>query len=150
MYKYDLILDVENTTKLKKLGKLVCEDKVLSPELAVAIVKNVYKADKMADEYVYMVCCDTKGAVIGSFVLSHGSINASIVSIRGIFLRALLCGAARIVILHNHPSQDYTPSKEDMNVYSKIKDASCLMEIPLMDFIIVVRDNYYSFMEHNI
>ena len=66
-----------------------------------------------------------------------------------IFIKALLCGASGIVIAHNHPSGDTTPSKEDIESYNRLKEAGKLIGINVLDSVIV-GDSYYSFMENGI
>jgi DNA repair protein RadC len=64
------------------------------------------------------------------------------------FNRLLLCGANSFVLLHNHPSGDTSPSKEDIAAFKRIKQCSELLGINFLDNIIV-GDNYYSFIENN-
>ncbi len=68
---------------------------------------------------------------------------------RDIFIKALLCGATGIILAHNHPSGDVVPSKEDMTLYDKVKEAGKIMDISILDNIIV-GDGYFSFAEAGI
>lgn len=61
-------------------------------------------------------------------------------------MKALLCGASNIILAHNHPSQDINPSKEDISVYNRIKEAGKIIGVKLLDNIIVGA-GYYSFEE---
>lgn len=105
--------------------------------------------DKKAEEYVFMFAYDTKKALIGVFEISHGTIDTALLSNREIFMRALLIGAANIIIVHNHPSGNILPSEQDRDICKKIVDAAKLLEIPLDDFIIIGSGEYYSFRKEN-
>ena len=78
-------------------------------------------------------------------IISIGINNATLMSAREIFIRALKEEAAYIMILHNHPSGDPTPSKQDLLVTNKIKEVSVLVDIPLIDHIIIGDNRYISF-----
>lgn len=64
-------------------------------------------------------------------------------------MKALLCGAVSIIVVHNHPSGDAAPSKEDINVTKRIKKAGEVIGIGLLDHIII-GDGYYSFLENDL
>ena len=81
--------------------------------------------------------------MIGVFELSHGTVDSSLITSREVFMKALLCGASGIILAHNHPSGDVSPSKMDMQVMTKIKDAGEILSVPLLDFIIC-GECYYS------
>lgn len=100
-----------------------------------------------AEEYVYVMGLDTKGNILGIFELSHGSVDCSIVSVREIFTRLLLCGTSRFIMAHNHPSGDPSPSREDIEVTSRLKSAGEMLQISLVDHIIIGEDHYFSFKE---
>lgn len=117
-----------------------------TPQSVADMLNNVFRLNRQAEEHVYMTALNTKGRLLGVFEISHGAASQSICSPREIFIRALLCGAAGIILAHNHPSGDVTPSKEDMAVYGNIKEAGKMIGVNLLDNIIV-GDTYYSFTE---
>ena len=80
-------------------------------------------------------------------MISEGTVNASIMSAREIFLTAIQSKAVSILLLHNHPSGDPTPSVSDIQITKKIAEASKLMDIPLIDHIIIGDNRYISFKE---
>ena len=121
-----------------------------NPQSVAEMLNTVFRLNRQAEEYVYMIALNTKGKPLGVFEISHGTVNQSICSTRDIFIKALLCGATGIILAHNHPSGDITPSKEDLEIYNKIKDAGKLMNVGLMDNIIVGGNRYLSFMENGI
>ena len=109
--------------------------------------RDALRLDRQTEEYVYILCYDVQSKVIGFFEISHGTINISVVSPREVYQKALLVGAASIVIVHNHPSQDVTPSLIDREMTARLAQAGLLMDVPLNDHVIVSRDHYYSFHE---
>ena len=101
----------------------------------------------MAEEYVYMIALDVKRRPIGAFEISHGTVDVSIVTPREIFIRALVCGASSIILVHNHPSGDKSPSKHDIEVTEAVANAGKLLNIPLVDHLILVDEDAFSFKE---
>ena len=100
-------------------------------------------------EYFYTVYVDTKGRYIDKKCLFVGTINNSIVHPREIFKEAYLLSANGIICIHNHPSGDPTPSKEDVMITRKIKEIAMIHGIRLVDHLIVGANSYYSFYEDN-
>lgn len=98
-------------------------------------------------ENVILLLLDNKNGMIGNVLLSKGTVNASIVSTREIFLHALQFQASYIVLLHNHPSGSITPSEADIVLTKKIVSASKIMNIPLIDHIIIGDLKYTSLAE---
>lgn len=91
------------------------------------------------------LCLDSRNQLVREHVVSLGSLNASIVHPREVFKPALSCSAAAIVIVHNHPSGDPAPSREDREVTRVIAEAGRLLDVPLHDHVIVGADSYFSF-----
>ena len=100
-------------------------------------------------EYFYTVYVDTKGRYIDKKCLFVGTINNSIIHPREIFKEAYLLSANGIICIHNHPSGDPTPSKEDVMITKKIKEIAMIHGIRLVDHLIVGVNSYYSFYEDN-
>lgn len=122
--------------------------KLLSPEA----VANYYMQDMrhMTTEQILVVFIDSKSKVLGDMVISTGTVNSSIVAPREIFLNALKHQATYIIMLHNHPSGDPTPSKEDIITTKRIREAEILIGIRLMDHIIIGDNKYISLKEQGI
>ena len=117
--------------------------------LITEMVNDIFRLNRKAEEHVYLIGMDNKCNVIGVFLLSKGCVDASLITPRDIFVRLCLCGASGFVMVHNHPSGDTTPSKEDLATTKRVKDCSNLMGLKLLDHIIV-GDDYYSFKEKDI
>lgn len=116
-------------------------------EKIVNMLNCLLKLNKKAEEYVYMVAFNNAMVPLGIFEISHGAVDCSIIRPREVYIRALFCGASRIVILHNHPGGNLNPSEEDEIIYRRISKAGDLIGVDLIDFIIVGRNSYYSFTE---
>lgn len=101
-------------------------------------------------ERLLIVMFDAKGELLHDSVLSIGTVDASLISPREIFIEALRYEAVRIVLLHNHPSGDPGPSNEDIQVTERIEKLGKLMGIPLIDHIIIGDNKYISFREEGL
>lgn len=123
------------------------EKNLNTPQKIVNMLNDVFKLNKQTEENLYMLCLDAKCNLQGIFEVSRGTVNTSVASPREIYMKALLCGATHIVITHNHPSGDTTPSLEDVNVTRRIKEVGQLLNLKLLDHIII-GDDYYSFKEN--
>ena len=89
-----------------------------------------------------------KNEVICHKVLFVGTNNQSLVHPRDIFKEAILSNASKIICIHNHPSGNALPSKEDERVTVRLKESGELMGIPLLDHVILGSNSYYSFKEN--
>jgi DNA repair protein RadC len=82
---------------------------------------------------------------LGIYSLSKGGISGTIVDVRLLFAVALKCNASGVIICHNHPSGNTTPSEADITLTKKIKKCSELFDITLIDHLIITKDAFYSF-----
>lgn len=121
-------------------------NKLSNPRAIAQMMVDLYDLDIQAEEYVYMIGFNTKQRPLGVFEISHGTVNASILNPREVYLKALLVGAVNIVLIHNHPSGDTSPSREDIRATERIMDAGEMLGIKLIDHIIV-GDDYLSLAE---
>jgi DNA repair protein RadC len=115
------------------------------------IVYEYYRS-KLYDkkqEYFYVIYLDNAKKIIKEKLLFIGTINYSIVHPREIFKEAYLCSSSSIICLHNHPSGNIIPSKEDIEITKNIYNVGLILGIKLIDHIIIGTDNYYSFLENN-
>lgn len=120
---------------------------IRSPEDVYILAKDFIRLHEESEEYLYTACLNTKNKVTSVFELSHGNVNSSIVGIREMFQKALLANAVSIIVMHNHPSGDCSPSREDVNITKKMKEAGDLIGIEVLDHIIVGENNYCSLKE---
>jgi DNA repair protein RadC len=91
---------------------------------------------------------DSKCHLIGDGLLATGSVKSVQVSPREIFMLALRQGAVSVILLHNHPSGDPTPSRDDIYLTGRIRECGELLGIELSDHIIIGDNRYYSFREN--
>ena len=98
-----------------------------------------------------MLCMfDSQCVLLGEELISIGTVNASLVSPREIFLRALSNQAVYIILLHNHPSGIPLPSTQDKQITRRIQESGEMIGIPLSDHIIIGDNQYFSFKEERL
>lgn len=114
-------------------------------------------ADLFMDEMRYLqkehfriVLLDTKNQIIVTEEISVGTLNASIVHPRDVFKVAIKRNANSIILIHNHPSGDPTPSREDINITNRLADVGNLVGIKVLDHIIIGDNKYISFKERRL
>ncbi|ARC85581.1 DNA repair RadC family protein [Clostridium argentinense CDC 2741] len=98
-------------------------------------------------EYLKLIMLNSKNVVISVKHISVGSLNSSIVHPREVFLEAIKNSSASIIICHNHPSGDPTPSKEDINITNRLKQCGKILGIEVLDHIIIGNGIYVSLKE---
>lgn len=100
---------------------------------------------EQAEETLCMACLNARSVVIGLHEVARGSLTVAPVQPRDVFKRALLNNAACIIIAHNHPTGELTPSSQDKELTKKLKSAGDIMGIKLLDHLIVSPRGFYSF-----
>ena len=101
-------------------------------------------------EYIMLLLLDSGLHLIEERILSKGTVNASLVSPREVFIHALQAQAAGIMLLHNHPGGDPAPSGNDIQITERIVQSGVLVDIPLYDHIIIGDNKYFSFKERGL
>ncbi len=147
---YKLLKRSTGQPYIHKDTEYVCENKILVPEDIYELLRGTVHINESAEEYVYLLCLTTKMRVTALFELSHGTVSSAPISVRELMIRALLCGAVTIVIAHNHPSGDPSPSAQDLDVSRQIADACRFMGIQFADFIICGDGTYCSFRDQGL
>ncbi len=114
--------------------------------------KSVYeylsvRMKNLTQEYFKVILLNTKNEMINVEDITVGLINSSLVHAREIFRCAILKNAYSVILAHNHPSGDPTPSGNDREVTDKIVEAGKILGIKVCDHIIIGNDSYYSFLE---
>ena len=118
---------------------------IRSPEDIFAIMAQEY--ENAVVETAQMLALDTKNKIIGVFTISTGSLNASIIHPRDVFQRAILSNAAAVVLVHNHPSGDPTPSPEDMELTRRLVEAGKMLDIEVLDHVVIGEGRFVSLKE---
>ncbi len=154
--------DASQLTKEKYIGKTKCavikavaelakraylEQKntnnlVKNPEDAFKIVKKDLFGKKQ--EYLYLISLDARKNLVSKDLICIGSINETLIPVREIVRKALLKNAVHVILAHNHPSNDPSPSHEDILVTEKIAKACLISGIALLDHIITAGNEYVS------
>ena len=114
-------------------------------------VANYYMEDLRHEEQevLLLLMLNQRGRLLKERYMFKGTVNASVISPREIFVEALAARAVQIILLHNHPSGDASPSQEDLNVTRRIKEAGQLLGIALTDHIIIGEHAYVSLREEH-
>lgn len=156
------LIDIEGIGKVKaiellsaiELGRRVYESNdynemisLVEPEYIINYFNYLFKDEKQ--ECFYVIYLDSKNKYIDKKMICKGILNKSLVHPRDIFKEAYLLSACSFICIHNHPSGDSTPSKEDMEITRHLKEIGNLHGINLIDHIIIGNNNYYSFYEDN-
>lgn len=158
-WTYDQLLRLKGIGKVKAIQILcLCE---LAKRLAKAsagkeldfsmpaTIARYYMEDMrhQKQERMKLLLLNTKTRLIGECEISKGTVNASLVSPRELFIEALQKNAVSIILLHNHPSGDPAPSTEDILVSRKIQEAGNMIGVELLDHIIIGDNRYVSLKE---
>lgn len=144
MTKYRLELVKEESHKYEVETRISC------PKDIYEVLTKVCRIQCNAEEVFILITLNTKNIVTGYFEVHRGTINTSLVHPREVFKRALLNNASNIMVAHNHPSGDPSPSKEDIQITERLKEAGNLLGINLLDHIIVGEDKYISLKEKGV
>ena len=117
---------------------------------AAYLAALIYKDLDADQEHFSMVSLDQKLHIRGYKVIFSGGQASSIIDLSVLFRTALLMGAKRMIIVHNHPAGDPSPSPEDATLTDRIKEGAKLLQIELVDHIILGEKKYFSFSEMKI
>jgi len=134
-------------------GKLVCPhcERLITMETpalrcsadAYAYLRPIVQKRKQESFWVFYL--DSCNRIIGKREICRGSVSMCIVQPREVFGPALVRRASSIMLAHNHPSGDPTPSQEDFNLTKRLADAGKLLGITIMDHLVVCQNGYFSF-----
>ena len=160
-------LSVEDICQIKGIGEVKAIKLKCLTELAMRFSRstaklglNVREPSTIADyfmeklrhrktECVYLLCLDSKGLVIRECKLSEGSVNKALISPRDVFITALREEAVNVILVHNHPSGDPTPSGADVEITKSIDAMGINLDVPLLDHVIIGDKKYFSFRKEN-
>ena len=164
-----LNITIEDLLTIKGIGQA----KALQVYSTIALIKRFYEEQNNNDLIInnvqnvltlafdirnkkkeHLICLhlDSRNALIKKETLSIGLLDKSLIHPREIFSSALENRAANIILVHNHPSGDPTPSRQDKQIAKNINEAGQIMGIALLDFVIIAKDGYNSFyqvLKHN-
>jgi DNA repair protein RadC len=117
-----------------------------SPAAVAPVVAELVNREIV--EVFGILCLNTRHAILCSHLVSRGGLDATVVHPRDVFRAGILAGAAAVILYHNHPSGDPTPSRDDSALTRRMVTAGDLVGITVIDHIIIgSQDRYYSFKE---
>lgn len=155
-------ITIEELMQIKGIGKIKAIQIKAISELAIRMSRpsnfkkiKIYSTENIANlvfeemrfkkrEYVKLFLLNIKNEILKSIDLFIGGVNFANISINEIIYEALKIKAPKMILVHNHPSGDSTPSKADIDVTKKICDAAKLFDIELIDHIVIGNHNYKS------
>ncbi len=138
-------VNIVSVKLVKESSLLYKERSIRSPQDSYALLKELL--ENKDREHFIVVALNTKNEPVAINVCHIGSLNASIVHPREIMKIAVLSNAASILVAHNHPSGNTSPSPEDISVTERLKHAGELMGIELLDHLIVGDGTFLSLKE---
>ncbi len=115
---------------------------IQSPEDAAALL--LYEMGALEQEHLRVLLLDTRNRVLRTVEVYRGSLNSSMIRIGEIFREAIRANAAAIIVAHNHPSGDPTPSPEDVRVTKALVESGELLDIEVLDHLIIGKNRYVS------
>jgi DNA repair protein RadC len=132
-----------------------------SPITPVGVHWNVRSPSDVADplmvsmgvlerEELHVLVLTTKNQVLSAHVVYKGNISASLVRVGELFTPAVRAGGAGIILVHNHPSGDPTPSPDDLHLTAEALAAGRLLDIDVLDHIVIGRDSFVSLRDRGV
>lgn len=140
-----LLAAIELSKRLKKGIETIKHIQITNAELVYTYYHSLLQT--RSQEHFYCLYLDSKKRVLESKLLFLGTLNYSMVHPREVFLEAYKNHAVSIICIHNHPSGNPSPSRQDVELTKRLVEIGNLMGIPVDDHIIIGRSSYYSFFE---
>ena len=143
-YKFEQV-----AIRMVKMPPLISNEPIINPEAAIRVMNDTLK--EFDREALVVVNLQNDLKPINMNFVSLGTLNSSVAHPREILKTSILSNASCIILFHNHPSGNLSPSREDVELTDRMQKACQLMEIPILDHIIIgTNDRYYSFREKGI
>ena len=157
--------DLDSLRKIKGIGNVKATQIMAIAELSLRIANSSLKKDlsfkspssvaayyteqmrHLNREIIKLLMLDSSCALIKEMTISEGTVNASLLSPREVYVEALKANAVNIILLHNHPSGNPAPSSDDISSTAKIIETGKMIGIRLLDHIIIGDRKYFSFKE---
>lgn len=134
-----------NETTLRYLRKVDSEIQVTSSSVSEKVFRTHWNDSMSWQESFYALFLDRRGKVIAISEISKGGLTGTVVDAKIIFSQALLHLASGIILAHNHPSGDTSPSKADIEITKKLVKGGKLLDITVLDHLIITKNSYLSF-----
>jgi DNA repair protein RadC len=107
-------------------------------------IRDLWPVDIEHREAMVSVYLNQANNIVGYSVISIGSISGTLCDVKLVFQYGLLCNASSLILIHNHPSGSLNPSRADLDLTKKIKEASLIMDIRMLDHLIITKESYCS------
>lgn len=133
----------------RKSQQEVLERQQISSSRDAFEILQPHLSDLQTEEF-WAIFLNHQNKILYKTCLFRGGIASSVADVRVVFKTALEHFSTQIIVAHNHPAGSLKPSKEDINITQKIKDAGKLLDIDLLDHLILTQNNYYSFKDEGI
>ena len=141
-------VDIVSIKMIRESSILYENRKISSPKDAVELLKKFLDG---ADREQFITCCmDIKNQPTSINVVSVGTVNSSLVHPREVFKTAILGNSSSIIVAHNHPSGDPSPSKEDIDITERLREVGKIIGINVIDHIIIGDNRYVSLKEKGV
>ena len=141
------VAEIEVSYKPEKIVDFSIIDSRKSFEL---MLKNWEQNRIEMQEEVKLILLNTNNKVLGVYSLAMGGITGCVVDVRIILAVALKTLATGIILVHNHPSGNLKPSREDIKITDQLKSSCDLIGITLLDHLIITKEDYFSFADENL
>jgi len=135
---------------IAELQKRINQSKTPIKKISCAEDVFNYFHERLKDEkqeHFYVLMLDTKNNIIGEHLISKGILDASIIHPREVFKPAIKNSAAKIILVHNHPSGDPKPSNEDLDITEKLMRTGEELDIKVLDNVIIGMEEFWSWKE---
>lgn len=128
-------VDIVSVKLVKESSLLYAERRISSPDAAVPLLRKFL--EDVDREHFMIMCLNTKNEPTAIHTVSVGTLNSTHLHPREVYKAAILENSACIILAHNHPSGDPTPSKEDIEITGRLKDAGKIIGIEVLDHVII-------------
>lgn len=135
----------EEAVKEFLAGEAEIIQKVDSPKAVYDLCRDL---QLMNDEHAVIILCNQRYGLIRRMEVARGGLTETLFDVRVVMRECLLNNATVLFLVHNHPSGDTTPSRDDDNLTKKMQDAARLLRIHLADHVIIGNGNYFSYQEN--
>lgn len=143
------VAEIQLTYKPKVKSSLC--PKIASSQDAHQVLKKYWDDGKIEFvEQFKVLLLNRANKVFGIYLVSTGTTSATVVDPKSVFIAALKANACAIIISHNHPSGNLTPSQADIKLTKDLREAGKFLQIPMLDHIIITSEAYYSFADEGL
>lgn len=127
------------------------KEKISSPSDCSKVLRKMFDADTIEYcEEAILLLLNRANETIGFLKISSGGTAGVMMDQKIIFATALKGGASAIIVAHNHPSGNLTPSQQDIDVTRKLVKCGEFMDLPILDHLIITKESYFSFQENGL